>query len=256
MKTRFGDVVPLYSAKAHAYQRYRWPYDQGAAATLLQKTGLGPQAVVVDIGAGTGLSSEPFLKLGCEVTAVEPNEAMGQVAAARYGGYANFRLVARRGEETDLGDDFADLIVVGRALHWLPQAAAKQEFGRLSKAGGWLAIMAVKALDETYLAAVRSAFTEKYGFDARASKHNRQTEPASYFFDPAGYERLVAPAVIRETWNAFRGRLLTLAPAPDEDDPRYAVFVDKLKEIFNERQQDGRLEIAVATEIKYGHPGS
>jgi SAM-dependent methyltransferase len=250
------DIVPRYSAKAEDYQRYRWPFDPQAAADLLQATGLNASAVVVDIGAGTGLSSAPFLKLGCEVWAIEPNDDMRQVAAAAHGACANFHLSPARGEKTGLPDGCADLVVVGRALHWLPQAAAKKEFGRVAGPKGWLAIMAVKTVDQAYLEAVRAAFKEEFGWDTRARKDNRKTEPISYFFDEAGYQQLTAPTLRRETWRQFRGRLLTMAPAPLEGDPHYRTFVHKLKEIFDGRQHDGRLEIAVATEIKYGRPGS
>lgn len=249
------NIVPRYSAKAQAYQRYRWPFDRAAVRALMDQTGLDGSAVVVDIGAGTGLSSEPFLELGCEVYAVEPNEEMRQVASALVETYEKLTLLAQRGEQTTLPAHAADLIVVGRALHWLPQAAAREEFRRLSKPGGWLAVMAVKAVDEAYLAAVRSACEEEFGWDTRSSKGNRKTEPVGYFFDAAGYEQTAAPSIRRETWPQFLGRLLTMAPAPNEGDPGHDAFATRLRRIFDERQRDGLLEIPVITEILFGHPG-
>ena len=64
-----------FSDRADAYVRGRPTYPQ-AIVEQLQKVGALKQGqTVVDLGVGTGLSAEPFLRSGYTVIGVEPNAA-------------------------------------------------------------------------------------------------------------------------------------------------------------------------------------
>ena len=78
---RFGDRVG-------DYLRYRPGYP-GALPGWLHAQGAAADALVADIGAGTGQSARMWLDAGHDVVAVEPNDAMreaGAAAAARRAG--------------------------------------------------------------------------------------------------------------------------------------------------------------------------
>jgi SAM-dependent methyltransferase len=76
------DAQKVFAPKAAAYNRRpEWPKD--SFLKLLRLAGFDPgnsaamqDLVIADIGAGTGRTSEIFLKLGCTVIAVEPNAEM------------------------------------------------------------------------------------------------------------------------------------------------------------------------------------
>lgn len=51
----------VYSSKTENYARYRWDYAPEAIATILTTTGLAPDAVIADIGAGTGILTKHLL---------------------------------------------------------------------------------------------------------------------------------------------------------------------------------------------------
>lgn len=248
------DIVPRFSSKAGTYQQYRWAFDRQVIKSLLEITALPYGAVVADIGSGTGLSSRPFVQMGCQVLGVEPNAAMRQVAEIYFKGESNYQSIDGRAERSGLADDFVDLIVVGRAIHWFSQAESRREFARISKRDGWLAIMAVKTEDEKLLAALRSVYRADCGWDVQASKYNRKVEPLSYFFDDAAYRELGNHQVVRETWPQFLGRLLTLSTAPNMDHVQYRRFERKLRDIFDIFQRDGELHIPISTQIAFGHP--
>ena len=60
--------------------------------------------VVVDLGVGTGLSAEPFLRAGHPVIGVEPNAAMRAVGDERLASSGRYRSVEGRSEATTLDD--------------------------------------------------------------------------------------------------------------------------------------------------------
>ena len=49
-------------------------------------------------------------------------------------------MVDGRAEGTTLADGSVDLVTVAQAIHWFDPVAARQEFHRILKPGGWLAI--------------------------------------------------------------------------------------------------------------------
>lgn len=61
-----------FSNRVENYVRYRPHYPKEIIPFLESKLGLIKQSVVVDIGSGTGISSEIFLENGNTVYAVEP----------------------------------------------------------------------------------------------------------------------------------------------------------------------------------------
>ena len=62
-----------FSNRVANYVRYRPSYPTAVSMVLAEACTLGEQSVVADVGAGTGISTELLLRLGCIVNAVEPN---------------------------------------------------------------------------------------------------------------------------------------------------------------------------------------
>jgi SAM-dependent methyltransferase len=93
--------------------------------------------VAVDLGAGTGLFSRALARRVGQVTAVEPDERMRAVLAARSPGVL---VVAGRGEGIPLPDASADAVFVSSAWHWLDPEAAVPEIARVLRDGGRLGV--------------------------------------------------------------------------------------------------------------------
>ena len=72
--------------------------------------------VAVEIGAGTGLFTRALQRRVRQVIAVEPDDRMRAVLAARSPGV---RAVAGRGEAIPVPDASADGVFVSSAWHWL-----------------------------------------------------------------------------------------------------------------------------------------
>src|SRR5215211_3769159 len=112
------DPTTRFSHRVADYVRTRPGYPTAVLDLLRTETGLTPAAVVADIGSGTGLSAEMFLKNGNAVIGVEPNADMRAAAESLLAGYPNFCSVTGTAENTALPDASVDLVVAGQAFHW------------------------------------------------------------------------------------------------------------------------------------------
>lgn len=75
-----NDSKQRFSNRVNDYIKFRPSYPPGVIETLRTHFGLNSDSVVVDVGAGTGISSELFLNNGNLVFGVEPNESMRKAA--------------------------------------------------------------------------------------------------------------------------------------------------------------------------------
>jgi len=94
--------------------------------------------VAVDLAAGTGLFARALLQRVPRVIAVEPDDRMRAVLAARSPGV---RAVAGRGEAIPLPAESADAVFVASAWHWLDPDLAVPEIARVLRDGGRLGVI-------------------------------------------------------------------------------------------------------------------
>jgi ubiquinone/menaquinone biosynthesis C-methylase UbiE len=94
--------------------------------------------VAVDLAAGTGLFTRALAGRVPQVIAVEPDDRMRGVLAARSPGAT---VLAGRAEQIPLPDATADAIFVSTAWHWFDPALAAREIARVLKDGGRLGIL-------------------------------------------------------------------------------------------------------------------
>jgi len=108
---------------------------------LIRTIGLKKRFVIADIGSGTGIFSELFLKAGYRVKGIEPNEPMRLAAEKRLAAYTTFTSVDGTAEQTGLKDKSVDLITAAQAFHWFKPLAAKNEFMRIIRPGGHIMLV-------------------------------------------------------------------------------------------------------------------
>lgn len=127
-----------FSGDVGAYERGRPSYPAEAIAHLTDVLGLAPGVRVADVGAGTGKLTRLLLPTGAEVVAVEPVAAMRARVTADLPGLVVLDATAER---LPFADGSLDAIVVGQAFHWFDQARALEEFARVLRPGGALALL-------------------------------------------------------------------------------------------------------------------
>jgi SAM-dependent methyltransferase len=124
-----------FASAAEVYERARPSYPDDAIAWLVERTGMVPGTVVLDVGAGTGKLTRLLAPTGARVIAVEPIPEM----RALIEGAAE--IVDGTAEELPFADGFADVVTVAQAFHWFDLDRALPELQRVLRPGGHLALV-------------------------------------------------------------------------------------------------------------------
>ena len=131
----------LFSSKD--YVLYRFDYPDTLFAPL--RSTIGPRLTegplrVLDLGCGTGLVTESFLRSApknAEYHLVDVDPQMLSEARERFAETAGVKSFLVAGaEKLPHSDRFFDLVLIGSAWHWMNPALAMQEIERVLKPGG------------------------------------------------------------------------------------------------------------------------
>jgi SAM-dependent methyltransferase len=117
---------------AEVFDRVRPPYSRRLLDQAQEALGLGADARVLDLAAGTGRLTRELAQRYSDVVAVEPDERMRAVHGAAIAGSA---------ESIPLEDASVDAVYVGEAFSWFDPAQAIPELVRVLRPGGGLAIV-------------------------------------------------------------------------------------------------------------------
>src|SRR5260370_14245042 len=99
-----------FTGLADKYAKYRPSYPAAALDFIMARCGLGPRALLVDVGCGTGISSRLFALRGIPVLGIDPNADMRSRAEAEPlpSGVPVPRYCEGRAEATGLADGVAE----------------------------------------------------------------------------------------------------------------------------------------------------
>lgn len=246
---RFGALVDNYV-------RYRPHYPERVLVELVERTGLRPDSVVADIGSGTGILSEPFLKNGNTVIGVEPNEPMRRAAESLLTGYPNFKSVEGTAEATTLPDDSVHMIVAGQAFHWFDRQKAKTEFKRiLRKDAGYCALLWNERLTDTnpFLQEYEKLLQE-FGTDYSTVDHRKITRAAiEEFFAPDILSVTELAHEQRVDYSGLKGRLLSSSYIPKVGEEGYEAMLIKLGQLFEKHEREGEVAILYECRVYLGN---
>ncbi len=248
--TRFTDLVA-------DYVRYRPDYPAALFDFLGTRAQLGPQAVVADVGSGTGIFSTQLLERGATVFAVEPNAAMRTAAESRLGTQPRFISIEGNSAATGLVDGTITLITCAQAFHWFEPADARREFWRISRPEAQWALVWNSAPDQ--LDALNQEFERiklAYGTDFVEIRHQggRARQQIEIFFGPGKFERFSFPHSQLLDRAGLRGRMLSSSYAPQVGHPKHVPMLQDLDRAFDAHQRDGLVRLDYETELYLGRP--
>ena len=122
------------------YEKSRWDYPDLLFKDALKYSQAEPGMKAIEIGAGTGKATAPFLDAGYVVTAVEMGQNMSDFLIEKYRGYTNFNVITSTFEDVILEEETYDLIYAASAFHWVEPEIGCPKAYRLLKVGGTIAL--------------------------------------------------------------------------------------------------------------------
>lgn len=243
-----------FSDRAAVYTRGRPTYPDAIVTHLRSEGALPAHGVVVDLGVGTGLSAEPFLRAGHPVIGVEPNAAMRAVGDERLAPYGRYLSVGGSAEQTTLAARCAHLVIAGQAFHWFDPARAGAEARRVLMPGGWAALIwNDRPATGTPFLEGYERLVKEYGIDYEKVTHRHVDEDAiARFFAPTAWRVAFFDnprALDREELAALVG---SASYMPPPGHPRHAAMSAALRRLFDAHAVDGRVAMHYRTRMHYG----
>jgi ubiquinone/menaquinone biosynthesis C-methylase UbiE len=209
---------------------------------------------IADIGSGTGISSELFLKNGNAVYGVEPNKEMREAAERLLSAYKSFFSVNGTAEQTTLDDNSMDMIVAGQAFHWFDVAKAKREMVRILRPGRYVALIwNDRKTDAGPFLTQYDALLHKYCIDYGEVNHkNIDAKVMNGFFGKDNWEEKVFPNAQLFDLEGLKGRILSSSYAPPETHPNFQPLMDAMEELFSRYHSNGKVSLDYDTRVFYG----
>jgi len=249
-----ADPTRRFSNRVEDYIKYRPDYPLALVGLLEEECGLTRESVVADVGSGTGILSELFLRKCGRVYGVEPNREMREAGASLLSSYENFTSVDGRAEATTLDDSSVDFVTAGQAFHWFDPASARREFRRILRPGGWAVLVwNDRRTEGTPLLEEYERLLEEYGTDYKEiSSKWAAAENISMLFDASEVRTKEFDNEQVVDFDGFKGRLMSASYAPVVGHPNHEPLMRELAALFERQQRDGRVRIVYDTKVFYG----
>ena len=243
-----------FSNRVENYVRYRPGYPQGVLALLESECGLTRSSVVADVGSGTGIMSEMFLKNGNFVYGVEPNRQMREAGERLLRDYPSFKSIEGSAEATTLKDISVDFVTAGQAFHWFDRPKARGEFLRILRPEGWaIFVWNERRTDTTPFLIAYEKMLVRYGTDYQTVNHtNISDEVIAGFFAPGDFRFKQIDNRQEFDLEGLKGRLLSSSYTPEEGHHNYEPMLEELERIFREHEREGKVAFEYDTKIYYG----
>ena len=250
------DPLHRFSNRVADYIRYRPGYPPELVAWLRAATGISPSWLVADMGSGTGLLSREFLRMGCTVYGVEPNDEMRAAAEREFAHAPKFHSVAGKAEATTLSDRLVDLVSAGQAFHWFDPPATRREWRRIVKPGGYaLVVFNSRLHDATPFMRAYDDYLIEHAIDYTRVDHQRGlADKLNTVFDR--YVEARFPFTLRHRYDDVRGLSMSSSYVPPPGHPRHDQFFHGLQARFDDYAVDGMVEFAYETEAYLSRLGA
>lgn len=243
-----ADPKKRFSSRVENYIKFRPSYPPKIIEFLTEKKILSKQSIIADVGSGTGILSELFLKNGNKVFGVEPNSEMRRAAEKVLKDYPNFVSIHSSAENTSLLSNSIDLITAGQAFHWFNVEKTRTEFKDILKSDGYIVLIwnNRRKTGEGFSSQYEKLIS-KYGTDYKQVRKNEKN--VDEFFQ---YEKEIFYNYQDLNFEGLKGRLLSASYIPLEGNPRHNKMINELLKIFEKYKQNGKIRIEYDTEIYYG----
>ena len=251
-------VTNRFSDRVDNYVKYRPHYPAEIIDFLKVENIISENSVIADIGSGTGISAELFLKNNYKVFGIEPNEPMRLAAENILKNYSDKNLfvsVDGKAEATTLENNSVNVIVCAQAFHWFNNDEFKKECKRILKPNGIVVLMwNDRRTDTTDFLKVYEDFLQMFGTDYKEINHKNTQEKSQFdnFFGKGKYREKSFYNYQDVDFAGLKGRVLSSSYMPNEGHKDFDFMIYCLKKIFMRYQENGLVRLDYDTKIYFG----
>ncbi len=244
-----------FSSRVENYIKYRPSYPQEIITFLTEKKILVKSNVIADIGSGTGILSELFLKNSNIVYGVEPNIDMRNAGQKLLMKYPKFVSIEGSAENTTLNKNNIDIITAGQSFHWFDLKKARIEFLRILKSEGWVILIwnRRKKRSNEFLKDYEKLLM-KYGTDYTVIEKKKLNYDKFFGENKSNnkYQKKQFDNSQKFNFKGLKGRILSTSYIPLNDHPMFNEMISDLKKIFKRHQQNRSIRFEYNTVVIYG----
>jgi SAM-dependent methyltransferase len=251
-----GGVRSVFTSKVADYAASRPDYPAALFAMLRRYCPPGPEVMVADIGAGTGLFTRGLLQAGYRVAAVEPNPKMRAAAEVDLARIEGYRSVEGSAEAIPLKTTTVDLVTAAQAFHWFDVDRARDEFLRVLKSRGKVALVSNDRVLGDPLHAALDEISGEFGGPKRAAMlahEDRSDMPR--FFGSATPREFCWPHEQYLGEEALLSLVFSRSYIPDRSTRDGHEVADRLRTLFSRFAKAGKVLVRYRTVAIIGRPG-
>jgi SAM-dependent methyltransferase len=246
------DPTRRFSDRVENYILSRPSYPPEVLETMRQECGMSAMSEIADVACGTGIFTRLLLENGNRVFGVEPNREMREAAVRLLGSYPKFEAIDASAEFTTLPDHSVDFVTAAQAAHWFDLLAARREFTRILKPGGWVVLIWNQRItDSTEFLRSYEKLLLTFATDYEKVRHERTTEGIDGFFAPSPYQVREFPMPQSMDYPSLERRLLSSSYVPLAGHGNYAPMLSELRRLFEATQVNGRVSIDYTTRMYF-----
>ena len=134
------ELKAIFDEAANNYDKWRPQYCEELFEDIIKYSGLDNKKNAVEIGCGTGQATEPILRTGCSLTAVEYGKNLADFTRKKFEKYDDFRVQNIGFEEFECENNSVDLVYSATAFHWIPEEIGYKKVYDMLKPGGTIAV--------------------------------------------------------------------------------------------------------------------
>ena len=245
-----SDTVERFSNRVANYIKYRPDYPREIIDYLESACSLTHEAVIADIGCGTGISSQLFLENCNRVIGVEPNAAMRSAAMEFLSPFPDFAIADGTSDNTTLPDASVDFVVAAQAFHWFDPEKTRTEFHRILRPGGHIVLIwNERQLDTTPFLVEYESFLLKYAYDYGRVRHENIHDEELRAFFQTDYGSATFPNIQIFDFEGLKGRMLSASYMPNESDAVFPEMIEELRILFAKHAENGRIRVLYDTNV-------
>jgi len=187
-----------FNQSAQFYDRIRPGYPDALVSDLIRLSGIPDQGRILEIGCGTGKATELFAARGYRMDCLDIGSDLAAVAAAKFRGWGNVRIVVSSFEDWEPNDRRYDLVIAATSFHWVDPKIAYVKSAAVLKPSGALAVFSNTPVRQRkgFFARVQDVYracAPSLSRDAAESRAKRQ--------EPSGLELFQEPVVRTYPWS-------------------------------------------------------